>query len=311
MASNAAKLIAHLRKTDFKHWTTSLWMVKRRLIAQAAHYSVLRVDVDKKLQNRLKKAVTDRIQGSDYKLEEYDFLTADQDGHVFTIDSSGTDFAQIQAEVDKGLQNKKAEKYEDLLDSWAYVLKLENDGNVIYSVRKINKLTRAAKVKSVSYLLFHDKRLTDLTDESVLMFDMQIDFFSYQGTTFITNKKGFESALNFRQGMEKNRDALLHELMGLKIFSDVEPIRIGVGVNLHFLRKVSAIQKSGYYKDKDFLRNLIRLNEEKGWGLTVENGVIVPGDGNIELVLKLLNNDRLESPINQEMFDATVKKKVR
>lgn len=275
MTTKTGKMIAHLRKTDFKHWATTLWLVKRRLIGQTAHYSVLRVDADKKLQNRLKRTITERIQSRDYKLEEYDFLTADQDGRVFTIDSAETDFAKIQTEVDRGLQNKKVENYEDLLDSWAYVIKLEQDGGVVYGVRKINKFTRATKVTSVSYLLFRNKQLTDLQDESVFPLDLHIDFFSYGGTTFITNKKEFESALNFRQGMEKNRDVLLGELADLKVFRDVEPLRKGVGSNLHLLRKICTIQKSGYYKDKSFLENLIVLNHEKGWGLKVENGVIL------------------------------------
>jgi hypothetical protein len=158
--------------------------------------------------------------------------------------------------------------------------------------------------------LFRDKQLTDLDDEKVFTLDMHIDFFSYDGITFITNKREFESALNFRRGMEANRDALIQELEALKVFSDVAPIRNGIGSNLHLLRKVSAIQRSGYYKDKEFLEKVIALNHQKGWGLKVENGVIVVDDDSVDLVLKLLNNDRLESPINQEMFDASVKKKV-
>lgn len=310
MTTKIAKQIAHLRKIDFKPWSTTIWLVKRRLIAQTAHYSVLRVDVDKKLQDKLKKAVTEKIQDADYRFEEYNFLTADQDNRVFTIGSNDTDFVKIQAEVEKGLENKKVEKYEDLLDSWAYVVKLEYDGNVVYGSRKINKFTRATKISSVAYFIYENKKLVDLEDKKVFTIDMHIDFFVYNGTAFITNKKEFESAMNFREGMEKNRDEVLSAFAALNVFSDVELIRQGIGSNLHLLRKISAIQKSGYYKDESYLKNLLRLNHEKGWGLTVESGVIVVNEDNVDLVLKLLNNDRLESPINQEMFDASVKKKV-
>ena len=209
MAAKIAKKLTHLRQTDFKPWAMTLWLVKRHLdVSKQAHYSVLRVDVDKKLQNKLKKAVTDRVQGGDYKLEPYDFLTADQDNQIFTIESSETDFIKIQGEVEKGLANQKVEKYEDLLDSWAYVVKLEHDGSIVYGVRKINKFTQATKVKSVSYFLFEDKKLVDLEDKKIFAIDTHIDFFAYDGTTFITNKKEFESALNFREGMEKNRDVI-------------------------------------------------------------------------------------------------------
>lgn len=311
MAAKIAKKLAHLRQADFKPWAMTLWIVKRHLdIHKQAHYSVLRVDADKKLQNKLKKAVTDRVQGSDYKLEPYDFLTADQDNQIFTIESSETDFTKIQGEVDKGLANQKVEKYEDLLDSWAYVVKLEHDGSVVYGVRKINKFTQAAKVQSVSYFLFEDKKLVDLEDKKIFAIDTHIDFFAYDGTTFITNKKEFESALNFREGMEKNRDVILAEFVELKVFSDIEPIRKTVGSNLHLLRKMSSIQKSAYYKDKKFLKELHERNKEKGWNLTIHNGVIVIDETNVDFVLKLLNNERVESQINHEVFDAVVKKKV-
>jgi hypothetical protein len=311
MAAKIANEISQLRLTDFEPWTTTIWLVKRRLdVHKQAHYSVLRVDVDKKLLNKLKKTVTDRIQGADYKLEAYDFLTADQDNQLFTIESSETDFVKIQGEVDKGIANPKVEKYEDLLDSWAYVIKLEHGENVVYGVRKINKFTQAAKVTSVSYFLFEDKKLVDLEDKKIFVIDTHIDFFAYDGTTFITNKKEFESALNFRAGMEKNRDVVLDEFLELKVFNDVEPIRKIVGANLHLLRKISSIQKSGYYKNPQYLVDLIKVNQEKNWGLIVQDGIIVVNEGNVDLVLKLLNNGRLESPINHEMFDAAVKKKV-
>ncbi|MBP6421461.1 MAG: DUF4868 domain-containing protein [Propionivibrio sp.] len=307
----AAKKLKQLRQADLKAWTVSMWLVKRRLdVQKVAHYSVVRVDLDKKLQAKLKRAVVERVQGKEYKLDEYDFLTADQDDRLLTINVSDTDFSKVQAEVDKGLANKKVEQYEDLLDSWAFVVKLVHDGNAVYGVRKINKFTQATKVGAVSYFLFEDKKLVDLEDKKIFTLDTHIDFFVFDGTTFITNKKEFESAMNFREGMEKNRDSVLTEFVDLDVFSDVEPIRNTVGANLHLLRKISAIQKSGYYKDQTFLANLIKLNHSEGWGLVIEHGKIVVDEANVELVLTLLNNSRLRSPINQEVFDAAVKKKV-
>ena len=299
-----------LRNTDFKSWVTTFWLVKRKLVAQHAKYSVLKVDTDSKLEAKLKKAVTSKVTSKDYKLDEYDFLTVDQDESLLTIESAGTDVAFIQAEIEKGTANKKVEKYEDLLDSWSMVIKLEHQGKAIYAYRKISKLTNSTKLSHVSYIQFKDKELKDLDDKQIFTIDTQIDFFSYEGTTFITNKKEFENALNFRAGMEKNRDAVLQEFVDLKIFNDVSLLKTKVGSNLHLLRRVSSIQKSAYYKNKEFLSNLIKVNTDKSWGLLVENGVIVINDETIELILTLLNNGRLESPINHEMFDTAVKKKV-
>lgn len=310
MPNKAATKIATLRKTDLKTWHTSLWLVKRRLSGKDALYTVLRVDTDEKLQLKLKKTITDKLQNKKYKIEEYSFLTCDQDEHIYTMDTSENDFSKIQDVIEKGLLNKKAAVFDDLLNSWAYVVKLEHNGQAIYGFRKVSSLTQAKKVNSVASLLFQNELLVDLDDKQVFTIATNLDFFCYDGITFITNKKDFESALNFRKGMEDNRDIVLQEFVTLKIFSDVGAIRNTVGSNLHLLRKISAIQKSGYYKSESFLQELIKVNELKNWGLVIENGCILVNEDNVDLVLTLLNNSRLESPINHEIFDASVKKKV-
>lgn len=310
VTTSANQSLQTLRGTDFKHWLTTFWLVKRKLSQQQAKYSVLKVDTDARLEQKLKHAIIAKISDQGYQLDAYDFLTTDQDNGLLTIESAATDVTLIQAEIDKGTANPKVEKYEDLLDSWAMVIKLEHQDKALYAYRKIHKFTNPAKLAHVSFLQFKDQELKDLDQQEIFTIDTQVDFFSYEGTTFIANKKEFESTLNFRAGMEKNRDVVLQELVDLNIFSDASLLKEHIGANLNYLRKVSSIQKSGYYKDAQFLQELAKVNEQKGWGLVIENGAIVINEASIDLVLTLLNNGRLESPINHEMFDAPVKKKV-
>ena len=310
VTTSANQSLQTLRGTDFKHWLTTFWLVKRKLSQQQAKYSVLKVDTDARLEQKLKHAVIAKISDQGYQLDAYDFLTTDQDNGLLTIESAATDVTLIQAEIDKGTANPKVESYEDLLDSWAMVIKLEHQDKAVYAYRKIHKFTNPAKLAHVSFLQFKDQELKDLDQQEIFTIDTQVDFFSYEGTTFIANKKEFESTLNFRAGMEKNRDVVLQEFVDLNIFSDASLLKEHIGANLNYLRKVSSIQKSGYYKDAQFLQELVKVNEQKGWGLVIENGAIVINEASIDLVLTLLNNGRLESPINHEMFDAPVKKKV-
>ena len=141
----------------------------------------------------------------------------------------------------------------------------------LYGLRKINSLTQAKKITSFASFMFQNHLLVDLDDKQIFTIDKRIDFFAYRKTAFITDKKAFETALNFRTGMEKNRDSVLDEFLALKLFKTVEPIRKAVGSNLHFLRKVSAIQKSGYYKDSGFMAKLIDVNKSENWGLIIED----------------------------------------
>lgn len=310
MTTHVKQALQTLRASDFKHWVTTFWLVKRKLSQQQAKYSVLKVDTDSKLELKLKNAVTEKILNQEYQLDDYDFLTADQDKSLLTIASSETDVMLIQAEIEKGTANAKVEQYEQLLDSWAMVIKLEHQDQAIYAYRKINKFNHAARLSHVSFIQFKDQELKDLDEKEIFTIDTQVDFFTYDGTTFITNKKEFESTLNFRAGMEKNRDVVLQEFVDLNIFSDATLLKEHIGANLNYLRKVSSIQKSGYYKDAKFMEELVKVNQSKNWGLQVENGAIVINETTIDLVLTLLNNGRLESPINHEIFDAAVKKKV-
>jgi len=310
MPDDWSTLLKELKAADFRRWVTTLWLVKRHLSGGEAGYSVLRVDTEKKLQSKLRTIITEKVQGREYKIEQYSFLSADQDDLVFTIDVAETDFSKIKAEIENGLDNSKAENYEDLLNSWAYVIQVKHKDTSLYGLRKINSLTQAKKITSFASFIFRNHLLVDLGDEQVFTIDKRIDFFAYRTTAFITNKKAFETALNFRKGMEKNRDDVLREFLSLGLFKTVEPIRKAVGSNLHFLRKVSAIQTSGYYKDGGFMEKLINVNKNENWGLTIEGDQIVVSEDNVDLVLTLLNNSRLKSPINQEVFDAAVKKKV-
>jgi len=82
--SNKAHM-ATLKAIPLTKWTATFWLVKRYMANHAAHYSVLRVNTDAKLQKRLKGYVTNQLQGKDRHLAEYDFNNADGDDALFTI----------------------------------------------------------------------------------------------------------------------------------------------------------------------------------------------------------------------------------
>lgn len=310
MAAQADTVLKKVRKVDFKDWDTNLWLIKRRLEDKEAVYKALRVETDAKLKRRLKGAITRKILAKNLVLEEYDFLTADQDDRLFTLESSETDFVKVKGQIDRGLLNKKATKYAELLNSWAFVIELKKAEQAVYGMRKVSALTQAKKVASLSSFLFQDSLLVDVSDKQVFTLDLNIDFFVFEGFAFITQKREFESVLNFRKGMEDNRDTVLDEFTALGVFGDIAPMREYIGVNLHHLRRISAIRKSAYYKEKTFMMALVKVNQDENWGLVFSDGKITVTEENAETVLTLLSNSRLRSPINQEVFDALVKKKV-
>jgi hypothetical protein len=50
-----------IKALDLKHWTATFCLVRRYMANHAAHYSVLRVNTDTKLQKRLKRELAPKI----------------------------------------------------------------------------------------------------------------------------------------------------------------------------------------------------------------------------------------------------------
>ena len=263
--------------------------------------------MDIKLQRRFKRYLKQQLQGKEFHLTQYDYNNADGDDALFTIDAAATDFGKVEAAIGAGFKVPHVTRYEELLKSWAYVILFEKDGKKLYAWRKINAETQPKKAASTDLAFFLNKKLVDVDDKEVFMIHPSYDFFVYDGTTFIANKRNFESSMNFREGMKSNGEEVLAAFEKLNIFEGVELIREFVGTNLHHLRKLSSIRKAGYFNQADYMSKLISVNKKEKWDLKIENGKIVVESETVELLLKLLNNDRLRSPINDELFDSAAK----
>lgn len=301
------KQLKEIKEIDFSEWSVSFWLVKRKIAQKKANYDVLRVRTDKKLQKRFLGYLKKQLQNKDFHLALYDFNNADGDDTLFTLDTNVTDFVKVAVKIENGFNSPFAQSYDELLNSWAYISVFEKDDKKLYAWRKINSDTQPKKVRSKNAVFFQNHKLVDIEDKEVFLIDPVYDFFVYDGTTFIANKKQFESSMNFREGMKANSEEVLTDFIALNIFDNVDIIREFVGINLHHLRKLSSIKKSGYYKQSDYIQKLIHVNKKEKWDLKILDNKIIVEKETVELLLKLLNNDRLRSPINDEFFDSAAK----
>lgn len=309
MSNKTRKQLKEIKSEDFGGWAASFWLIKKRT-SKESPYSALRVDMDRKLQNRFRRYLKQQLQGKDFHLAEYDYNNADGDDALFTIDAETTDFTKVAAEIGKGFRNQRVTSHEELLRSWAYVILFEKDDRKLYAWKKISADTQPKKAAAKDLAFFLNKKLVDLDDKEVFMIYPRYDFFVYGGTTFIANKRQFESSMNFREGMKAKAAQVIQDFIDSGKFENTERITRYVGENLHHLRKMASILKAGYYKQTDYIQQMIVVSKSEGWELNVKNGKVVVEDETIELLLKLLNNDRLRSPINNEVFDAAAKARV-
>lgn len=306
------KLLKELQQDKWSKSTVSLYVAKRTLKNKIAKYEVFQVNVDKSLREKLRKIAIKRLKLANIATE-YDFNTADLDNDMLSIETTDTDLQIILEQITADKDPEFINDFSDLVDTWVYVARLDLPGEEpLYSVRKVSEIWSTKKVNQLVNALFQNNMLVDLKQEHIFRIDGKIDFFSHEGTIFIADKKNFESALNFRVGMEKNRDEIVQEFKDTNLFVDADEISSLVGSNLKRLRKLSQVKKAGYYKDKDFLTKLKQISETEGWGVKYSSdGKLIVDKDDIDVVLKVLNNDRLKSMINDEDFDVDVKHKLK
>lgn len=305
------KLLAKIKKLDWSRAKVSLYLVKRELVHREATYDVLQVNADDNLRKRLRGIAGGKIQQSNNALE-YDFNTADLDDNLLGIATSETDFQSIIDVIAAEDEPDFADTIEQLIDSWLYIARLDLAGEPpLYAARRISEGWTTKKVTQLISMIFTNNMLMDIEQKEIFRIDGKVDFFSYDGTTFIADKKNFETALNFREGMEKNRDEIIEEFHTLNLFENATEVSTLVGNNMRRLRRLSQVKRAGYYKDTNFLANLKRVNDEEGWGIKYSaDGKLLVTEEDIETVLRVLNNDRLTSKINSENFDVDVKHKL-
>ncbi len=293
----------------------SLHIVHRKMKAQTrqAEYSILGVNTDDKLRKKLRSVACTAMKAAT-RVTQYDYSTADQDSDFLGIGVSETDMESIldQLTASQGSMSM-ASSIDDLVDSWIYIARLDVPRNVpLFAVRRISQGWTTKKV-SQHFInsVFSNNMLIDIEQDCVFKIDSKIDFFAYNGFVFIVDKKNFEAALNFRTGMENNRDQIAQEFISAGVLAGSADFVSIIGDNMRRLRKLAQVKKSGYYKSKDFMSRLKAINVKEKWGLSyAADGTLVITDDNVDTVLRVLNNDRLRSPINQENFDVDVKHKI-
>lgn len=302
--------LAEIKSIDWEVASISFFIVKRKLIERRAQYHTFQVNIDESLREKLRGITSARIRKSDVVIE-YDFNTADLDNSLLWLPTKDTDLDSILQDLQSAEDPPIIDKYEDLMNAWLYIARLDLKGHTpLFSARRVSDGWTTKKVFQLINMVFQNNMLVDLNKQEIFRIDGNVDFFTFDGLIYVSDKKNFETALNFREGMERNRDEIVREFSSLGLFEDADSISGLVGNNLRHLRKLSQVKKAGYYKDSKFLEKLREVNEEECWGIRYsDKGKILVNEDDIETVLRLLNNDRLTSKINSENFDVDVKRK--
>ncbi len=305
--SETDKKFKNLKKFTFEKSTVSLWIVYRSLKQKIAKYTVKNVEIDKGLNLKFINILKHKIKSSN-EYTEYDYFTIDPDDKLLVLDSKETDFTKILEQIDEGADSDPVKTNEDLSKAWAYAIKIENNRNFILGYKKIDESWDVKKRYNKINILFKNQKFFDLEEDDVFKIEKVVDFIYFDETLFVASKKNLEIGLNFREGMKAKRDSVLNEFETLAIVSDINKIKQKVGNNIHYLRQLATINNNGYFRNNGFMEKLSKANLSEKWGLSIIDNQIQIEDDNIEVVLKVLNKDRLKDLIEGETFDVHAKK---
>lgn len=307
--SKEKALFSSLRGKDWSKAPVSFYTVKRALRDRRGVYEVNSVSIDSSLRSKLKEILGDRLARSN-GIRDYEYESSDIDENFLHIETQETEFVEVASQLSQSAKIVRAVNYEELVGSWMYIAEFGRGAgqDPLFAVRRVSDSWGTKKVRGYANLIFKDNMLVDLDEEEVFRIDNTFDFLVCGDHIYISNKKNFEFLLNFRSAMIATRDAFSVALEKRKVITDAKTLKVLVGDNTRRLRKLSKIEKSGHYKDKAFLKELVRVSKQEKWGIKFfENGEIEVTEDSIDTVLTVLNNDRLKSQINKVTFDVDVK----
>lgn len=314
--SNLNQKLLTLKGLNIDSGTASLWVVKSRIDNKQMKYTCRWVDIDDNtdsntyLAGKLKKIVKDTINSHD-TIEEYDFIAKPEEKTFLTMESNETNMSTIQEKVDQPGNEHIANHEKHILNSFGYIIKIQIDQQYVYAFTKTAGSWNTKKVSSGFFSAFNGEKMVGLSSEKLFRIEDYVDFISFGDDLFISNKRAFESAMNFKEGMKEKKDELITEFEELNLFSNTQLINDFVGEDARYLRSMSSIQDKGFYKNQNFMENLRSKNETENWGLSIdENGLITPENGKIKLLLTLLNDLRLKSMLSGNVYDASSSTKV-
>lgn len=302
---NLQSLLRETHNLQFQGGTT-LWVVHRRLVERKAQYKVLRVNIEESLKRKL-RALTEKATKWPEKLSHYEFEGAQRPNEAYVLTAAEGGFQAIRAQIDQGSKTEVAQSADDLLNSWAYITRQNTAGGPLYAFRKVSNIWTAKKAGGLLTMntFFRGGMLIDLDHTPVFRIDDHVDFLCYADQLIILDKDEFEHAMNFREGLKERRDELVVRLKELDVFTEPDLFTTVVEDKLPLLRKMANVARMKYYESPQYLEAMVEKAAERGWGIEVSGGRIVVTEENVPVLLRLMNNDRLRSPINDQLFDVT------
>lgn len=297
-----------LTNFDFSNSTVQLWVFKDSTTDK--RFRAFYVQMDDNLNQQLNNIVQANVSRIT-EFDTYSYISQTNENSCLTINKSDTDFPTLQTLVDQVASEHRVTDKKDLVGAKGYVVKFTFDGETVYAVKRSTSTWKTAYSNKFVNMVFKNGELSGIQDRSFSI-EKSFDFYVINETTFISNKRGFESAMGHSESFKQAFSTLQASPQFSSLFSDMGPIIEYVGTNSMQLRRMALVEQKNIYSRPNFISNLKSVNSARNWGLNFESDSnrIVPCEATVKTIIQVLLDHRLLSEITANTYDVPDAKQV-
>lgn len=287
---------------------TGLFFITRKKRREEIEYSVLRTeitaDIGEALITIVKQQLSKLLETVDLEYIEYNPAINLDKNHVETIKREEVHYLdeilQDMNSADLNIFDMKQSK-----NLWAYAIKIGNSGITLF--RKYTE-KRILDIKGWIPLFVQNGVFNKLTD-SILTIDKDIDCIYYDGKMFILDKIQFEKIFSFMDKFILEIDANICHLEEKSLVDDITALQELCKSDPRKIKKLNKVLKSDILNSLNTKR-ISEINRQYNLDLNfTEDGKIIVSPKNIWTVLRVLDDEYLESSMTDNKYE--VHSKVR
>lgn len=295
-----------LRSFDFEHSDTHLWVFRRS--TTAARFIARYAQTDAPLNSQLLAVVRSEINRIT-EFADYTYLSQTNENSCLAAPIAGSDFENLKALVDRPEPDWRVRDLRDLKNAGGYVVKFTANGQTVYAVKRSASNWKTSYLKTRINILFKNGELSAAEDNAFAI-EKNFDFYAFDGTMFIANKRSFESAMEHRASYALAFQNLRASAPFSSLFTDLQPLVTHVGSNSIQLRRMARIEERSLFSRPGFLQAVYTVNTRRGWGLNFDStsGRLIPCEQTAKTIVDVLLDHRLLSEVTDFTYavpDAT------
>jgi len=290
-----------LRAFDFVNATVHLWIFKKS--SAATKYKASYVQIDDALKSQFIDVATNEM----IRLTEasaYSYISQPNENSCLVTPSQDTDFALLKTQVDRPEPEHSIDGINDLKGAEGYVVKFTSNNETVYAVKRSTSSWKTSYPKKYINIIFANGELSAVENKSFSI-ERNFDFLSKDALIFISNKRGFESALTHKAPYTQAFVSLQRTPNFSSLFTNMQPLIDHIGSNSIQLRRMAIIEQKGFYSRPNFITTLINVNNSRNWGLNFDQNTnqIIPCAQTVKVIMQVLLDHRLISEITSTTYD--------